>query len=596
MPGWQGRPLGLPAAAVLLLLLNAAWGAPAPLEQLLKGNGNAAVTAGQAPSAAAAAAAGRRSLQAGRKKPLPNFEIGVPAPPRKVFRQWQQAAVRERVQEFGSASFVAPGHPPLGYVAICVVARDAHADLLEWVNHHLRLGVSKIYLWDHASDPPMESVVKGFISAGIVQYQHFTSVPHPSGKPQLYAYDQCLQQHGARHTWMGFIDVDEFLMFRDPWPSVQSLPRFLSEFAGPGAPPNANSGVGVHWLIFGSSGHASRPPSGVLRSYHRCLQLWHAQHCLVKTIVRTACTVAAEGPHSFKHNCTQPVLQTDRTPIHGARSDVPVHKRLALHHYATKSRDEFALKMVRGSAMKRQRGWEYFAFIDEWSTEFNFDGQMLWDTVASFQHYPAVTKQHLERYQHEQHEDFWLKGADDPRYQEQLRQQQEQERRERVQAAAAAVATAAQQQAQQAAVAQQADVAVVQQQAAVAQQADVAVVQQQAAAAQQQAQQQAAVQAGGLQSVAAQQEVDAAASQAASLQQQHQQQQQQAAAAQAQQLHSQQADAAAAAAAAAGQQTAAAATQQQQQQQQQAAVQQQAVAAAALAQQQGAGAATALQR
>lgn len=32
-----------------------------------------------------------------------------------------------------------------------------------------------------------------------------------------------------------------------------------------------------------------------------------------------------------------------------------VHKRLALHHYATKSREEFALKMVRGSAMKRQR-------------------------------------------------------------------------------------------------------------------------------------------------------------------------------------------------------------------------------------------------
>lgn len=32
--------------------------------------------------------------------------------------------------------------------------------------------------------------LQGFISAGIVQYQHFTSVSHPSGKPQLYAYDQ----------------------------------------------------------------------------------------------------------------------------------------------------------------------------------------------------------------------------------------------------------------------------------------------------------------------------------------------------------------------------------------------------------------------
>lgn len=76
--------------------------------------------------------------------------------------------------------------------------------------------------------------------------------------------------------------------FRDPWPPIQSLPAFLATFEGPQAPPAAVSGVAVHWLIFGSSGHESRPPGGVLRSYHRCLPLRHAQHALVKTIVRTA--------------------------------------------------------------------------------------------------------------------------------------------------------------------------------------------------------------------------------------------------------------------------------------------------------------------
>lgn len=75
---------------------------------------------------------------------------------------------------------------------------------------------------------------------------------------------------------------------RDPWPSIQSLPAFLTEFEGPAAPPRALSGLAVHWLIFGSSGHEARPAGGVLRSYHRCLQLRHAQHALVKTIVRTA--------------------------------------------------------------------------------------------------------------------------------------------------------------------------------------------------------------------------------------------------------------------------------------------------------------------
>lgn len=35
------------------------------------------------------------------------------------------------------------------------------------------------------------------------------------------------------------------------------------------------------------------------------------------------------------------------------------------------------------------RGWEYFDFVDEWSSEFNWDGLTIWDTVATFQHYPG---------------------------------------------------------------------------------------------------------------------------------------------------------------------------------------------------------------
>ena len=75
---------------------------------------------------------------------------------------------------------------------------------------------------------------------------------------------------------------------RDPWPAVQSLPRFLRGFEGPDPLPNAHSGLGVHWIIFGSSGHKGRPSGGVLRAYSRCLQLRHGQHTVVKTIVRTA--------------------------------------------------------------------------------------------------------------------------------------------------------------------------------------------------------------------------------------------------------------------------------------------------------------------
>ena len=38
--------------------------------------------------------------------------------------------------------------------------------------------------------PAPSALPQEHIEAGLVEYQHFTSFQHPSGKPQLYAYDQ----------------------------------------------------------------------------------------------------------------------------------------------------------------------------------------------------------------------------------------------------------------------------------------------------------------------------------------------------------------------------------------------------------------------
>ncbi len=50
---------------------------------------------------------------------------------------------------------------------------------------------------------------------------------HPSTlSPALHVLRRCLAEHGSQHTWLVFIDSDEFLMFRQG-PAVQSLPALL---------------------------------------------------------------------------------------------------------------------------------------------------------------------------------------------------------------------------------------------------------------------------------------------------------------------------------------------------------------------------------
>ena len=50
--------------------------------------------------------------------------------------------------------------------------------------------MSKIYVWDNGSDPPLKQILQKYITEGIVVYTHFTKFQHATDRPQLYAYDR----------------------------------------------------------------------------------------------------------------------------------------------------------------------------------------------------------------------------------------------------------------------------------------------------------------------------------------------------------------------------------------------------------------------
>lgn len=43
--------------------------------------------------------------------------------------------------------------------------------------------------------------------------------------PQVALYDRCLRRWGGAHTFMAFIDTDEFLLLRDGTPTLPALVR-----------------------------------------------------------------------------------------------------------------------------------------------------------------------------------------------------------------------------------------------------------------------------------------------------------------------------------------------------------------------------------
>ncbi|GAB4813782.1 hypothetical protein N2152v2_000828 [Parachlorella kessleri] len=236
------------------------------------------------------------------------------------------------------------------YVALCLVAKDEHASIREWVLYHRRIGVGRIYVYDHGSSPPMRNELADFIEAGLVDYQLVQGLMpgmEHGDRPQIAMYNDCLRRcAGSQHAWVGAIDADEFVMIMDGSPS---LPAVLHDY-------EAYGGLVVNWRAFGSSGHLTRPHAGVLGSYTACTPVSFPENVHVKSFVQPErVKQAGWSPHHFDFKEGFFAVNTNFSRTEGPWAEPPVGDRLLIHHYVLRSAAEFEAKLAKGSAMGSDR-------------------------------------------------------------------------------------------------------------------------------------------------------------------------------------------------------------------------------------------------
>eukprot|EP00887_Chlorella_sp_A99_P002865 scaffold6.g2865.t1 len=267
---------------------------------------------------------------------------------------------RRRALLGSGASAAAEREPcPPPSVALCLLARDEWPeDLDEWLQHYKRLGVSKVYLYDNNSSTPLfaSPAVMRHIRRGFLQYRQFERWLHPKLREERYRqtaiYNQCLEDYGRRHDWMGFFDLDEFVILRGEAAGMD-LPSFLTDFQPFG-------GLCVNWRLFGSSGHVNRPAGGVLANYWKCQPEGHSDGMLCKMLVqarRTPRHVAEAGTHAAAYAGASPAIgvNEDFDQVGSGAVERWAGGRIVLHHYVTKSRRVTLRRLGRGGAAARRR-------------------------------------------------------------------------------------------------------------------------------------------------------------------------------------------------------------------------------------------------
>jgi hypothetical protein len=250
-------------------------------------------------------------------------------------------------------------------VALCLAIKDQYADLTEWLTHHYHhLGIRRFYIMDDGSSPPLATRnLSAFLDPRAVTHRYY----HPATRVpqmQLALYTECVQLFGARHKWIGFLDADEFLQVR----GNETLQRVLGAH-------DADDEVGafaVNWVIHSSAGLLQRPDSA-RKGFVRCIADPDPDHSPevgvdnehVKVFVKPAMFVEPINPHMMRLKDGARTVGEKGDTVDRYAWRVPVTRdRVSLHHYATKSKEEYQQKIDRSNGMGTAKGWDWWNWIE----------------------------------------------------------------------------------------------------------------------------------------------------------------------------------------------------------------------------------------
>jgi glycosyltransferase involved in cell wall biosynthesis len=221
-------------------------------------------------------------------------------------------------------------------IAVVAVVRNEGPNIAEWIAYQSACGFDTIILFDNASTD--DTVARAL---ALRQRVDLRIHPWPTSDPnlQLNAYINAARSYEGEFYWLAFFDTDEFLVL-DPGIHLCELLSLRSD----------SSAIAVPWAMFGSSGHRSRPTGLVIENYlHRSPNTFSPNRH-IKTIARPERIIKFENPHmpaidgKFS-DLSGNTITFEKHGILEADSDYKIGK---LHHYFTRSREDWLLKISRG--------------------------------------------------------------------------------------------------------------------------------------------------------------------------------------------------------------------------------------------------------
>jgi hypothetical protein len=210
-------------------------------------------------------------------------------------------------------------------IVICAIALNEELYIDEWIKYNLLLGFTHIYIYDNSN----HNVLKNKNSDRV------TIIHFPGIAKQLEAYNIFILQYKKKHTWCAFIDCDEFIVLKKH-DNINELINDYNEYAS----------IGLNWLIFGTSKETEYKNEPVSKRFKYCSNKIDIH---IKSIAKLLDINNYINPH-FPELKNGSNVDTNKNVIIGPFNYNGDAKIAYIHHYYTKSEQEFREKIERGRA------------------------------------------------------------------------------------------------------------------------------------------------------------------------------------------------------------------------------------------------------
>lgn len=219
-------------------------------------------------------------------------------------------------------------------ILICAILKDETPYLIEWIEHHLKIGIEHFVLYDNNSAIPAKQTLDAYVKKGIVEVFDCKI----TNTPQLKVYTNCLYSMHDDTDWIAFIDIDEFIVLK----KHNDIHSFLWDYKN-------FAGVCLNWLIYSANNHVSRPEGLVMQNYTEPTPPNFTANSHVKSIVRPRYVNIMDSSHFARYAKNYCAVNEKYELVSRAHS--PFSNDIAqINHYFTKSFEEWLDKIGRGIA------------------------------------------------------------------------------------------------------------------------------------------------------------------------------------------------------------------------------------------------------